>query len=51
MDEAVPWADPVLLIEVYASEGKRRRPLFEVETMLRTHFIQQWFTLSDPAIP
>jgi len=25
-------------------------PLFELETMLRTHFLQQWFNLSDPAM-
>jgi len=33
-----------------APEGKRGRPPFEVETMLRIHFMQQWFTLSDPAM-
>ena len=28
----------------------RGRPPFAVETMLRVHFMQQWFTLSDPAM-
>ena len=31
-------------------EGKRGRLPFAVETMLRIHFMQQWFTLSDPAM-
>jgi len=26
------------------------RPPFAVETMLRVHFMQQWFTQSDPAM-
>ena len=26
------------------------RPTFYLQTMLRTHFMQQWFTLSDPAM-
>jgi IS5 family transposase len=50
MNTVVPWADLVSLIAAYAPEGKRGRPPFEVETMLRIHFMQQWFTLSDPAM-
>jgi IS5 family transposase len=46
----VPWADLVSLIAAYAPEGKRGRPPFEVEMMLHIHFMQQWFTLSDPAM-
>ena len=34
----------------HASEGKTGRPPFPVELMLRIHFMQQWFTLSDPAM-
>jgi IS5 family transposase len=34
----------------YAPEGRKGRPPFPVETMLRLHFMQQWFTLSDPAM-
>ena len=30
--------------------GRRGRPPFPVETMLRIHFMQQWFGLSDPAM-
>jgi IS5 family transposase len=50
MERVVPWADLVGLITPYAPEGKRGRPPFAVETMLRIHFMQQWFTLSDPAM-
>ena len=50
MECLVPWADLVDLITPHAPEGKRGRPSFAVETMLRTHFMQQWFTLSDPAM-
>jgi IS5 family transposase len=30
--------------------AKGGRPPFAVETMLRIHFLQQWFNLSDPAM-
>jgi len=50
MNRVVPWADLVMLISPYAPEGKRGRPPFAVEVMLRIHFLQQWFGLSDPAM-
>jgi IS5 family transposase len=50
MNRVVPWAALVELISPYAPEGKRGRPPFPLETMLRIHFMQQWFTLSDPAM-
>ena len=50
MDRVVPWAALVELVAPYAPEGKKGRPPFAVETMLRIHFMQQWFTLSDPAM-
>ena len=50
MEHVVPWADLVTLIEPYYPEGKNGRPPFPLMTMLRTHFMQQWFTLSDPAM-
>jgi transposase, IS5 family len=46
----VPWGELVALVSPHAPEGKRGRPPFPVETMLRIHFMQQWFTLSDPAM-
>ena len=51
MDRVVPWADLVALIEPYAPEmGRRGQRPFGVEVLLRIHFLQQWFNLSDPAM-
>lgn len=50
MDKVVSWAALVDLIVPYYPEGKKGRPLFSLETMLRTHFLQQWFTLSAPGM-
>ncbi|WP_158940758.1 IS5 family transposase [Burkholderia sp. S171] len=50
MNRVVPWSELVALVLPHAPEGKRGRPPFPVETMLRIHFMQQWFTLSDPAM-
>ncbi|HHX0887847.1 TPA: IS5 family transposase [Pseudomonas aeruginosa] len=52
MNLVVPWAELVSLIAPHAPApgAKGGRPPFAVETMLRIHFIQQWFSLSDPAM-
>ena len=50
MDRVVPWGDLVALVSPYARESKTGRPPFAVLTMLRVHFMQQWFTLSDPGM-
>lgn len=50
MNQVVPWAELIALIEPYAPAGKTGRPPFAVSTMLRIHFLQQWFGLSDPAM-
>ena len=50
MDTVVPWAELVALIAPYYPEGRTGRPPFPLETMLRVHFMQQWFALSDPAM-
>ena len=50
MNRVVPWTALVELIAPYAPEGRKGRPPFPVESMLRIHFMQQWFTLSDPAM-
>ncbi|MDO9253620.1 MAG: IS5 family transposase [Hydrogenophaga sp.] len=50
MDRVVPWSRLVDLIAPYYPAGRTGRPPFELETMLRTHFLQQWFNLSDPAM-
>lgn len=50
MERVVPWAELVALVSPYLPEGKRGRPPFAPESMLRIHFMQQWFSLSDPAM-
>ena len=53
MNLVVPWTELVGLIQPFAPSGagaKGGRPAFAVETMLRIHFLQQWFGLSDPAM-
>ena len=49
----VPWTELVGLIQPFAPIGagaKGGHPAFAVETMLRIHFLQLWFGLSEPAI-
>jgi transposase, IS5 family len=50
MERVAPWAALVALVQPHAPDGKRGRPPFPIETMLRIHFMQQWFTLSDPSM-
>jgi transposase, IS5 family len=50
MDKVVPWDDLAALIAPYYPEGKNGRPPFSLHSMLRIHFLQQWFSLSDPAM-
>ena len=52
MNLVVPWAALVALIAPHAPARSPRggRPPFAVETLLRIHFLQQWFNLSDPAM-
>lgn len=49
MDAVVPWRDLVQLIEPFypGTEGPGRRPI-NLECMLRIHFLQHWYSLSDP---
>ena len=50
MNLLLPWTELVGLIELFAPGSKGGRPAFAVETMLRIHFLRQWFGLSDPAM-
>jgi IS5 family transposase len=50
MNQVVPWARWLALIEPhYPKAGLGRRPM-PLERMLRIYLLQQWFNLSDPAM-
>src|SRR5688572_27119576 len=50
MNQVVPWEKLTALIEpVYPSGEGAGRPPIGLERMLRIHFLQHWFNLSDPA--
>lgn len=50
MEQVVPWSVLVRLIEpIYPVAANGRRP-YPLETMLRVHLMQNWFSLSDPGM-
>ena len=49
MDRAVPWAELEALVRPHYPKGENGRPPMGLGIMLRIHFLQQWFNLSDPA--
>ncbi len=48
----VPWKVLLALIAPphYPKMGRHGRPPSPLATMLRIHFLQQWYALSDPAM-
>ena len=50
MDRVVPWAQLCALIEPHYPKAGNGRPPIGLERMLRLHFLQQWFNLSDPGL-
>jgi IS5 family transposase len=50
MERVVPWSALVAIVEPHCPRAKTGRRPFAVETMLRIHYLQQWFSLSDPAM-
>ena len=50
MKQVVPWAELLALIKPHAPIAKTGRPPFALSAMLRIHFMQQWFGLSDMAM-
>jgi transposase, IS5 family len=50
METVVSWAALVERIAPYYPKGRTERPPFSLQTMLRVHFMQQRFTLSDPGM-
>jgi IS5 family transposase len=50
MDRVVPWPVLSALVEPVYPSNEVGRPTIGVERMLRIHFLQHWFNLSDPAV-
>jgi len=50
MDRVVPWAELCELIEPHYPNTGRGRPPVGLERMLRLHFLQHWYNLSDPGL-
>ena len=51
MEQVVPWSALLALIEPhYPKTGRPGRQPYALATMLRIHFLQQWYALSDPAM-
>lgn len=51
MDQVVPWKALLRLIEPhYPKMGRPGRQPYPLATMLRIHFLQQWYALSDPGM-
>jgi IS5 family transposase len=50
MDAVVPWVRLIGLIEPHCPKAGPQggRPPMPLEVMLRVHFLQQWYALSDP---
>jgi IS5 family transposase len=48
MEQIVPWAELLALVEPYYPQGEHGRPPVGLGIMLRVYFLQQWFNLSDP---
>lgn len=51
MDQVVPWAELIAVIEPhYPKTGRRGRQPMPLEAMLRIYFMQQWYAMSDPGM-
>ena len=50
MDRVIPWVQLCTLIEPYYPKAGHGRQPVRLERMLRIHFLQHWFNLSDPAV-
>ena len=50
MEQVVPWHELCALVEPCYPKAGNGRPPVGVERMLRIYFLQQWFSLSDPAV-
>lgn len=49
MTKVIPWNDICHLIQPYYRENEIGRKKIDLLLLLKIHFLQQWFNLSDPA--
>ena len=50
MEEVIPWAKLLAVLEPFYPKGERGRPPIGLERMLRVYFLQQWYGLADEAL-
>jgi transposase, IS5 family len=50
MEEVIPWAKLLAVIEPHYPTGRRGRRPIGLERMLRVYFLQQWYALADEAL-
>jgi IS5 family transposase len=50
MDRILLWKQLCDVVRPHYPTGEVGRPPIDLERMLRIHFLQQWFDLSDPGV-
>ena len=50
MEQIMPWAELLAVVEPHYPKGKRGRPPIGLERMLRVYVVQQWNNLSDEGV-
>lgn len=50
MEEVVPWAKLLAVLEPFYPKGERGRPPRGLKRMLPVYFLQQWYGLADEAL-
>lgn len=50
MDQVIPWEELLKIVKKYYPKAGNGRQPMPVERMLRIYFMQQWYSLSDPAM-
>ena len=50
MEKALPWKQLTDAIRDRYPDGKRGRPPYPLEVMLRIYFMKLWYNLSDPGM-
>lgn len=50
MGSAITWKRPEKRIKKHYSSASTGRPAYPLSSMLRTHCMQHWYSMSDPAM-